>query len=74
MNLSTAIQAERNADKAIAAYTASLFGTFDAFKSDLLAADAAEACARAARVSNSAAKAYYSPIAAEMRAIAGSLA
>jgi hypothetical protein len=79
--LQAAIAAEQAANKAVAAYDAYLFAnptsaTFDDLKADLLAADAAEACAKAARLTKAAGRngSYDAARAVEFRAIAGSLA
>lgn len=78
--LEKAIAACNIADKAVAAYDAYVFGavgrSFDGFKADLLAADAADACAKAAHLGKRAGRCgqFDAARAAEFRAIAGSLA
>lgn len=75
--LNLAIEAERNADKAVAAYDSFVFSSigrqFDAFKADCLALDAAEACGKASRLTIKAGRngKFNAERAAEFKSIAG---
>lgn len=74
--LISAVEAARSADKAVAAYDAFIFSAvgrqFDAFKADCLASDAADACAKAARLAVRAGRndQFNADRAAEFKAIA----